>query len=136
MKFEKADCEMTETKDLKIEEAAFFPRPSAIFKEREEWVEITQGTSRAWVFNGLLVLASAGIMQDGREWLHVSFSRKSRMPSYDDLQLVKREFIGNDKKAIMVFPEQENYVNIHPNCLHLWYSAENPIPEFSESGSI
>ena len=127
---------MTESKDLKIEEAAFFPRPSAIFKERKEWVEITQGTSRAWMFNGLLVLATAAIMQDGREWLHVSFSRKSRIPSYDDLQLVKREFIGNDKKAIMVFPEQENYVNIHPNCLHLWYSAENPIPEFSNKGSI
>lgn len=127
---------MNETKDLKITETAFFPRPSAIFKEREEWVEITQGTSRAWVFNGLLVMATAAIMQDGREWLHVSLSRKSRIPSYDDLQLVKREFIGNDKKAIMVFPEQENYVNIHPNCLHLWYSAENPIPEFSEGGSI
>ena len=54
------------------------------------------------------------------------------MPTYADLQLVKSEFIGNDKKAIMVFPEEENYVNIHPNCLHLWYSAENPIPEFSE----
>ena len=44
--------------------------------------------------------------------------------------------IGNDKKAIMVFPEEENYVNIHPNCLHLWYSAENPIPEFSQNHSI
>ena len=127
---------MTESKDLKIEEAAFFPRPSAIFKERPEWEAETHGVGRAWVFNGLLVLASAGIMRDGREWLHVSFSRKSRLPSYDDLQLVKREFIGNDKKAIMVFPEQENYVNIHPNCLHLWYSAENPIPEFSVGGSV
>ncbi len=118
-----------ESRDLKISEAKFFPEPNAIFRENksfgnEYW--------RGWVFNGLSVIASAAIYDDGREWLHVSFSRRNKMPSYADLQLVKREFIGNDKKAIMVFPEQENYVNIHPNCLHLWYSAEVPIPEFSQ----
>lgn len=116
-------------KDLKISETKFFPKPNAIFKEVKNF---SNDYWKGWGFNGLLVVASAAIMQDGKEWLHISFSRKSKMPTYADLQLVKREFIGNDKKAIMVFPEEKNYVNIHPNCLHLWYSAENPIPEFSE----
>lgn len=116
-------------KDLKISETKFFPKPNAIFKEVKKF---SNDYWKGWGFNGLFVVASAAIMQDGKEWLHISFSRKSKMPTYADLQLVKREFIGNDKKAIMVFPKEENYVNIHPNCLHLWYSAENPIPEFSE----
>jgi hypothetical protein len=116
-------------KDLKISETKFFPKPNAIFKEVKKF---SNDYWKGWGFNGLFVVASAAIMQDGKEWLHVSFSRKSKMPTYADLQLVKREFIGKDKKAIMVFPEEENYVNIHPNCLHLWYSSENPIPEFSE----
>ena len=123
-------------KDLRIEETTFFPKPNAIFKERKEWEKKTQGISRAWEFNGLLVMASVGIMQDDREWLHVSFSRKSKLPTYADLQLVKREFIGKDKKALMIFPEEINYVNINKNCLHLWYSPDNPIPEFSVGGSI
>lgn len=89
-------------KDLRIEEATFFSKPNAIFKERKEWEKETQGISRAWEFNGLLVMASVGIMQDGREWLHVSFSRRSKLPTYADLQLVKREFIGKDKKALIM----------------------------------
>lgn len=123
-------------KDLLIEEATFFPKPNAIFKECKEWEKETHGVSKAWEFNGLLVMASVGIMQDNREWLHVSFSRQSKMPTYADLQLVKREFFGKDKKAIMVFPEEENYVNVHKYCLHLWYSPENPLPEFSVGGCL
>lgn len=124
---------MRDIKDVKISEAKFFPKPNAIFKENklfsnEYW--------RGWQFNGLSVIASVAIYDDGREWLHVSFSRERKIPTYADLQFVKREFIGNEKKAIMIFPEQENYVNIHKNCLHLWYSAENPLPEFSDMGTI
>lgn len=127
---------MQEVKDIKCGDARFFPAPNKMFKEQKKWAEITGGIQRAWNFNGLLVIASAGIMQDGREWLHVSFSRKSRLPTYADLQLVKREFIGRDKKAVMIFPDEKHYVNIHKNCLHLWYSEENPLPEFSDGGSI
>lgn len=119
---------MTEIKDLKISETKFFPKPNAIFKENKIF---SNEFWKGWIFNGLQVIASVAIFDDGREWLHVSFSRKNKMPTYDDLQLVKREFIGNDKKAVMIFPETKNYVNIHPNCLHLWYSADNPLPEFS-----
>jgi len=63
-------------------------------------------------------------------WLHISFSRQNRIPSYEELQLVKENFIGSDKKAIMVLPGREHYVNQHRYCLHLWYSKDNPIPDF------
>lgn len=119
---------MIDVKDIRIADAKFFPKPNAIFREVENF---SNGFWKGWTFNGLLVVVSAGVMQDGKEWLHVSFSRKSKMPTYADLQLVKREFIGRDKKAVMVFPEEKNYVNIHPNCLHLWYCEDNPLPEFS-----
>lgn len=80
-------------------------------------------------FNGLHVIVSPA-RYEGTEWLHVSFSRKSRIPDYKDIQLVRKDFIGTDKKSIMVFPNEEHYVNIAKYCLHLWYSAENPIPDF------
>lgn len=127
---------MAEVTDIRCDEARFFPQPGSMFRENGQWRQITSGYQRAWMFDGLQVIASAATMRDGREWLHVSFSRRSRLPTYADLQLVKREFIGSDRKAIMVFPEEKHHVNIHPNCLHLWYSADNPLPEFSVGGSI
>ena len=126
-------------KDIRFADADFFPHPQAMWKELP--IEKTMGKEaseyiKAWAFGGLMVIASAGEYQDGKEWLHISFSRKSRIPSYDDLQRVKRDFIGEDKKAVLVLPEKENYVNIHKNCLHLFYSKENPLPEFSNGWSI
>ena len=121
-------------KDIKITDAAFFPQPQAIYKQ---WpIERAMGKAaaeymRAWEHNGLFIISSAAEYDDGREWLHVSVSRKSRVPSYDDLTRIKRDFIGEDKKAVLVLPEKENHVNIHDYCLHLFYSAENPLPEFS-----
>ena len=74
---------------------------------------------------------------DGKEWLHVSVSRKSRLPTYEELTRIKRDFIGDDKKAVFVLPEKEKHVNIHNFCLHLFYSAANPLPDFTGgSGSI
>ena len=121
-------------KDIKIMDAAYFPQPQAIYRELP--IARTMGANaaeymRAWEYNGLMIIASAGEYDDGKEWLHVSVSRKSRVPSYDDLTRIKRDFIGDDKKAVLVLPEKKNHVNIHDYCLHLFYSAENPLPEFS-----
>lgn len=87
---------MRDIKDVKISEAKFFPKPNAIFKENKRF---SNEYWRGWQFNGLSVIASVATYDDGREWLHVSFSRERKMPTYADLQLVKREFIGNGKKS-------------------------------------
>lgn len=123
---------MNEHYGLEIEKAAFFPEPDknlfTLLQQRAD--------GRAYKsHNGMIIIASVEIV-DGVEWLHVSFSRKSRMPDYKDIQLVKHHFFGDDKKAVMIFPEKENYINIHKYCLHLFYSAKNPLPEFSAGGSI
>ena len=120
--------------DVKIADAAYFPHPQEIYKEIP--IADAMGAQaaeymRAWTFNGLQIIATAAVMDDGREWLHVSVSRKSRLPSYEEMTRIKRDFIGDDKKAISVLPEKKYHVNIHENCLHLFYSAENPLPEFS-----
>ena len=87
---------------------------------------------------GLQVIQSVSIEQDEKQWIHTSFSRRSRIPTYADIQLIKKYFIGDDKKAIMVFPEKVNHVNIHEFCLHLWTClGVDPLPDFTQgSGSI
>ena len=80
---------------------------------------------RCWVKDGLQVLVSTDkIDEDGGWWLHVSTSRPDRLPSWEDLRLVKDLFIGRQNEAIQVLPADRDYVNLHPNCLHLW-SPEN-----------
>lgn len=66
-------------------------------------------------------------------WRHVSISRPDKIPSYDDLALAKRAFVGDDAKAIMVLPPADKHVNIHPFVLHLFapHDGSDPLPEFS-----
>jgi len=79
-----------------------------------------------------VLIASIGKEQDGKVWLHVSYSRPHRMPSYEDLLQIKKHWIGEMSKAIMVFPPKEFHVSIHEYCLHLWCCLdEDPLPEFS-----
>jgi hypothetical protein len=87
--------------------------------------------------NGLRVLVSAMIEADGKPWLHVSFSRPDRLPSYDDLKLVKAEVVGADRKAIQVFPAESQFVNRHAYCLHLWSPlSHDPLPDFTRGNRM
>lgn len=74
--------------------------------------------------DGLTVMRSLSKTKDGRDWIHVSMSRRSRMPTYDDLCKVKRDFIGEDKQAYQVFAKKEDHINIHSYCLHLWHPID------------
>ncbi|KKM56455.1 hypothetical protein LCGC14_1551600 [marine sediment metagenome] len=86
--------------------------------------------------DGLQVICSIWF-RDDKYWLHVSCARLAKLPSYKDLKEVKRVFVGEDKKAIMVFPPESEHVNIHPNCLHLYAPlGDDPLPDFSKEGSI
>lgn len=92
----------------------------------------------AWIrHDGLKVIATAATEEDFVVWIHVSCSRKSRLPSWVDLTAVKHLFIGDDRRAIQVLPEKANWINIHPYCLHLFapmYPGLDPIPDFTRGG--
>ena len=87
---------------------------------------------------GLGVLMSVARQLDGKFWLHVSFSRKSTLPSYADMAEVKSLFIGDDKTALQVFPAQDKHVNLMATTLHLWHCLDGDVtPDFTKgTGSI
>lgn len=87
---------------------------------------------------GLMVICSSAEEQDGFKWLHVSVSRRSRIPTYGDLVIVKRLFVSKHRKALQVFAPEVEHVDIHPNCLHLWCCLDGePLPDFTRgTGSI
>jgi hypothetical protein len=66
---------------------------------------------------------------EGQRWLHVSLSRRSQLPSYEDMKLVKHAFIGDDRAAYQVFARAAEHVNVHEFCLHLWCPLDrDPFP--------
>jgi len=109
--------------------------PSGIPYPPEDWRFLDYwGVGHAFQHsNGLRVIIDCSRKEDDKFWVHVSLSRKSWTPTYDDLRMVKRDFLG-DRYAYQVFPPEETFVNIHNHCLHLWSLAEGDgqvLPEFS-----
>lgn len=80
---------------------------------------------------GLRVILSVAREEDGQLWAHLSCSRKSRVPSYDDLCQVRSLFLG-DRLAIQLFVPVAQHVNIHAYCLHLWAPLEATLPDFTK----
>lgn len=76
--------------------------------------------------------------EDDTEWTHASISRRSAMPTYDDLVDLHRAVWGESGWAYQVFAPPEHHVNIHEHCLHLWGRADGArvLPNFGRFGSI
>lgn len=55
---------------------------------------------------------------------HVSISHSFRYPTWEEILEVKNVLFG-DIDVMMVMPKQKNYINIHPNCFHLWQMPED-----------
>jgi hypothetical protein len=82
----------------------------------------------------ITVIEDIEVKADGNRWLHVSVakSKKHLIPSYEDLQLVRKLFIGEHRECYQVFPTKDRYVNIG-NVLHLWSCIDQPdgvLPHF------
>lgn len=83
--------------------------------------------ARAWqTDDGLRVIAGLEPYLDGRygALLHVSFSRRNRLPEWREVRLVKDAFFGPDISAMVVLPQQRDYTNVHPFCHHIWQMPE------------
>ena len=72
--------------------------------------------------NGMLIIKPRGlrvIFSNGAGWEHVSVSRISRTPSYEDMDEIKREFWSNDICVMQLHVPVVDHVNCHDYCLHL-----------------
>ena len=63
----------------------------------------------------------------GGGWDHVSVSLKTRVPSWREMEYVKRLFFEDHEWAIQLHAPPAEHINIHPNTLHLWRSQAVPM---------
>lgn len=95
-------------------------------------VEEGYDTYRYVAPTGLCVIETIRPYEDGKTWQHVSVSYGDHLPSWADLSMVKRIWMGNETTALQVFPPASRWVSIHPYVLHLWRSLDGDVtPEFS-----
>ena len=62
------------------------------------------------------------------DWDHLSVSRRDRCPTWEEMSLVKRLFFLRNEVAFSLHVAEDNHVNIHPFCLHLWRPQKATIP--------
>jgi hypothetical protein len=77
----------------------------------------------------LRVIASDGMDPDSAGWQHVSVSLEQRAPTWEEMCFIKNLFWGEEETVIQLHPPRAEYVNCHPNCLHLWRHRDgHPTP--------
>ncbi len=72
----------------------------------------------------------------GEGWDHVSVSilygkegkRQARIPSYEEMQIVKDMFFKKDEPVIEIHPKKADYVNQNEYVLHLWRPLNSNLP--------
>ena len=95
---------------------------------------LTMPVFGARCFKGRGMLAFVNVesfeWRGGGRWLHLSVSRRSRVPDYSDLAMVKRHFIGAELPAYQIFPKATEHRNLHDFTLHLWSPLDaDPFPD-------
>ena len=68
------------------------------------------------------------IISDQIGWDHVSVSLPIMAPTWKMMCFVKDLFFEKDEVVIQYHPKEEDYVNFHPYCLHLWRPQTTTIP--------
>ena len=66
-------------------------------------------------------------------WEHVSIDGKNRLPTWDEMCLIKGMFWDDNECCVQYHPPKSEYVNNLRYCLHIWkpiekYSGKLPVP--------
>lgn len=70
--------------------------------------------------------------EDGMEHVSISPRKQFRMPSWDDMCVLKDIFFENEEEAYQIHPKNSQYVNDVENCLHLWKPKGHEIDELTK----
>jgi hypothetical protein len=76
--------------------------------------------------NILRVIASVG-----KGWDHVSVSLPNRIPTWYEMEFIKRKFFLPHETAMQLHVPEREHINIHPHTLHLWRPLKGihiPVP--------
>lgn len=98
---------------MKIEEA-----PELTPEEQLKTLLLMEPGSKRYVTDtGCMIWVSPPT--DETAW-HMSISHPHRYPKWNEIKQAREELLPKNKTFAMLLPPEEEYVNIHSNCFHLW----------------
>lgn len=68
------------------------------------------------------------IASDQMGWEHVSVSRTDRLPLWSEMCEIKDMFWDKQDCVVQYHPPESDYINNHPNCLHMWRQVGKEFP--------
>ena len=68
------------------------------------------------------------IASTGMGWDHVSVSLPHRIPTWKEMDYIKRLFFNPDEVVMQIHPAESKHVNNMEFCLHLWRPQNENIP--------
>ena len=68
------------------------------------------------------------IASNGDGWDHVSVSRKTRCPNWEEMEQVAALFFTEHETAMQLHVPRSQHLNLHPYCLHWWRPHAHIIP--------
>jgi len=108
-----------------------YPEPQIIGRKNGyEQIEIirglpvTEGTT-SWRKGSIKILYSPKELHtetdlgDGH-WKHLSISHPKRYPFWHEILDARYAFFDDGDTVCQILPPKSEYVNLHPNCFHLW----------------
>ena len=75
--------------------------------------------TKAYVKGGSRVLIGHEDRNGKPRW-HLSISRADRYPGWDEIRDARYSLVPLGICMAMLLPPPNEYVDIHPNCFHLW----------------
>ena len=61
------------------------------------------------------------VSRETLKWhLSISTPPGTEPPTYDEIKEARYKFLPDNAFMAQIFPPQDDFVNIHPNCHHLW----------------
>jgi len=80
-------------------------------------------TTRWYRIGSLTIIVGLEPTEYGDRW-HLSISHPLRYPKWDEIKAARMRFIPQQVVMAMFLPGEDRYINIHPNCFHLWETRE------------
>lgn len=59
------------------------------------------------------------IAKEMGKW-HLSVSHFDRNPTWEEIKEIRYKLLPRDRTFAMLLPPEDQYVNIHEYCFHLW----------------
>ena len=72
------------------------------------------------------------IFSCGMGWEHLSVSNEFTCPKWDEMCMMKGIFWKEEETCVQYHPARADYVNYHPNCLHIFRPIGIELPKAAD----